>query len=276
MRKMLIGCLGTFLILAILLALFIGAMAVFVNPRVGIVNDYEASPLRKTPPAPLAEPITLKIVTFNIQDMYLIGEEPRPERMRAIGAKLIGLDPDIVGFQEAFVEKDRATLIEQLKYSRLQHFQYYASALVGSGLLIASAYPIRETYFHRYEIAGQWYKLWEGDWWAGKGAALARIELPGGSLIDFYNTHAQAGYGNPYYDIVREGQMTEYASFIKASYMPETPVFAVGDLNCRVGDADFEALIFGAGLVRLMKIDSRIDHILGKESPRYQFEVLDT
>jgi endonuclease/exonuclease/phosphatase family metal-dependent hydrolase len=276
MRKLLIGCTGSVLIFFILLGLLVGTMAIFVNPRVGVVDDFNASALRKLPPKPLAAPLTLKVATFNIQDMYLIGAQPRPERMRAIGAKLIGLDPDIVGFQEAFIEADRQTLIEQLKYSRLQHFQYYSSGLVGSGLLIASAYPIREAYFHRYIASNPWYKLWEGDWWAGKGAGLARIELPGGSLLDFYNTHAQAGYGNPYYDIVREGQMSEFADFIKSSYLTDTPVFAVGDLNCRVGDPEFEALIYGADMIRLMSIDSRIDHVLGKKSPYYEFEVIET
>src|SRR5690606_4091093 len=127
-----------------------------------------------------------------------------------IAERLVALDPDIVGFQEAFIAADREVLQAGLAASRLQHFQYYASGTVGSGLLIASAFPIREAWFCRFSKSNPWYKFNEGDWWAGKGVALARLELPeGGGFIDFYNTHAQAGYGNPAYKVVRNFQMAE-------------------------------------------------------------------
>ena len=50
----------------------------------------------------LIKPVTLKIVTFNIHDIYFVSTD-RTERMRAIANKLSGLDPDIVGFQESFI-----------------------------------------------------------------------------------------------------------------------------------------------------------------------------
>ncbi|MBU4212210.1 MAG: hypothetical protein KKD33_06465, partial [Verrucomicrobia bacterium] len=128
----------------------------------------------------LTKPVTLKIVTFNIHDIY-VGSTDRAERMRAIAEKLCTLDPDIVGFQESFIKKDRNILIERLKKgSRLQYHQYYPSRVVGSGLLISSAFSITERSFLRFKDSNPFYKVTEGDWWAGKGVALAQVKLPDG------------------------------------------------------------------------------------------------
>jgi sphingomyelin phosphodiesterase 2 len=245
------------------------------NGRIGADTDFQSSALLQHPPEALTKEITLKLVTFNIQDTWVVGQD-RPERMRGIGATLTALDPDIVGFQEAFIPADRAVLMAALKDSRLKHFQYFRSGTVGCGLFVASAYPIAEAYFHRFSVAGDWYKIWEGDWWAGKGVALARIQLPGGGLFDFYDTHAQAGYGNAQYNVVRKGQMTELGTFVTASRMRTVPAFLVGDMNCRPGAEDFGAAVFGANLLRVKNLDTHIDHIFTVKDPHYDVEVLDT
>ncbi len=225
---------------------------------------------------PFKKPITLKIVTFNIQNTWVVGLN-RPERMDAIARSLSELDPDIVGFQEAFVPRERELLINKLKStSRLQHYHYFRSGLVGSGKLTMSAYPIREVFFYRYKVTGDWYKFWEGDWWAGKGCGLARIEIPEVGIVDFYNTHIQAGYGNPAYRAVKEAQCRELAEFINASCYLEHLVILVGDLNTRPGDPGHDALIIISDLINLLNIDSNIDHIYAKKSPLYYFEVLDS
>lgn len=240
------------------------------NGRVGVPVDFAESAARADPPAPLAEPVTLKVVTFNIQDLYLRGRD-RPLRMRSIGAKLLILDPDLVAFQEAFIEADRAVLLKELENTRLQHHRYYPSGLVGSGLLVASAFPIEEVWFHRFSVSNPAYKVWEGDWWAGKGVALARVRLPGGGMLDLYNTHAQAGYGNPAYDIVREQQMAELARFVNESRLGAHPALVAGDLNCRPGDPAFETAVEGAKLQRVLAGDSGVDHIFAAKSPRYRY-----
>ncbi len=225
----------------------------------------------------LTKPVSLKIVTFNIQDIYIVSTD-RAERMYAIAEKLSTLDPDIVGFQESFVKKDRRILTEKLKNnSRLQHHQYYPSRVGGSGLLISSAFPIIEEAFVRFRDSNPFYKITEGDWWAGKGVALARIELPDGNgLVDFYNTHAQADYGSSTYRIVRKNQMSQLAGFVNESRGGATPALLVGDMNCRIGADDFETAVRGANLRRAMNIDSSIDHIFTVKDSRYTFEILDT
>jgi sphingomyelin phosphodiesterase 2 len=276
MRKVFIG------VVAIIVAPVLGLMAFvtimsFFNGRVGANVDFSKSAFKAQPPAPLTKPLMLKVVTFNIQDTMVVGWN-RPTRMRAIGRILTKLDPDLVGFQEAFIASDRKVLMDALRESRLQYAQYFDSGTVGCGVFIASAFPIKEAYFHRYSTANPWYKLWEGDWWAGKGVGLARVELPNGlGMLDFYSTHAQAGYGNQGYRLIRQTQMTELAKFINDTRMGTVPTLITGDFNCRPGQDDFQQAMLGANLMSLIQNgEHQIDHILGVSDAKYRFEVLDT
>lgn len=266
-----------FIILPIFLPIIIFyALAYYSERNNPIESDFTKSIYKNTERKTLSQPVELKIVTFNIQDTWVVGRN-RINRMHAIARTLGLLDPDIVGFQESFIEKDRDILVRELrKHTRLQFFEYFPSGLVGSGKFIASAYPITEKFFYRYKVTGDWYKFWEGDWWAGKGCALARIEIPNVGVIDFYNTHIQAGYGNPNYRYVKEAQLKELATFVNASFWNEHPVFIVGDFNTRVEDTSHVAMVMLADLNRVMTIYSNIDHIYAKNSPHYDFEVTGT
>jgi len=269
----------TLLLLILVLALLpfvILLVALPFNVRTGSDTDYAASALLAHPPPPLAEPLTLKVVTFNIHDLYVVARD-HVERMRAIGEVLTELDADLVGIQEGFVEKHRQVLLDAVAGSRLAYHEYYPSATVGSGKFILSAYPIVEAYFHRFEDSGDWYKVYEGDFWAGKGVALARIELPDNAgHVDFYDTHLQAGYGNPAYRPVRQSQMRGLAGFVNATVTGTAPAFLVGDMNCRPGTEAYGIAIDQAHLERVMAIRSSIDHIFCVRNPRYGFEVMDT
>ena len=257
----------------IALSLFIGIATLTIS---SCWSTFPESRLKKLPNG-LKKTVTLKIVTYNISDIMIVSTH-RPERMRAIGKKLCTLDPDIVGFQESFIEEDRKILVDELeKGSRLKYHQYYPSRLVGSGLLISSAFPIKETSFHQYEDSNPSYKVWEGDYWAGKGVALARIELPNNNgYFDFFNTHAQAGYGNPEYRIVRKKQMKGLVKFMNESRENIAPAFLVGDMNCGPGEDAFEIAIKDAYLLRIMKIDSGKNHILAVRNSNYSIRILDT
>ena len=240
-------------------------------------TDLSESALLTAPPTALDQPVTLVLATFNIQDLMVVGRH-RPERMRAIGAMLTEFDPDIVGIQESFIEPDRQVLLDALANSRLKYHHYFRSATVGSGLLTLSAYPITEAHFYRYQHDGKWYKPYHGDWWGGKGVSLARIQLPDDAgYIDFYDTHAHAGYLNrAEYLGVRKAQMHEMAAFLGASATQVSPAFLVGDMNCAPGGPDFQIALEEAQLVRLMAVGSGVDHIFGVRNPRYTFEVLDS
>ncbi len=275
LKRAALGCSVLIFLPPLLLVLLVCVLALF-NGRVGAPTDYSKSQYLAESPPPLEEPKTVRIITYNIASAYGFTTN-RPERMRAIAGVLTELDPDIVGFQEAFVKKDRALLLDELSGSRLQHFVRFPSGTVGNGLLIASAWPIVEHYFHRFEQSNPWYKLWEGDWWAGKGVGLARIELPGGGVIDFYNTHAQAGRRHPTgYREVRTAQMQGLSRFVAETATGSGPAFVVGDFNTKPDRDDLQLAINKLDLERVMRIDSGIDHIFAVSNPRYRFEVLDT
>lgn len=261
--------------IVILIAVVMVAVAMILNGRIAVETNLTKSVLLGAEPIPLNQEVTLKAATFNIHDLYVVSDH-RPERMRAIAQALTELDPDVVGIQESFIERDRQILLDSLRPSRLAYHHYYKSATVGCGLLVLSAYPIVEPFFHRYTHSGQWYKFYQGDWWAGKGVALARIQLPNGGYFDFYDTHTQARYGSDQYEACQMSQMDELVKFIKESALNWAPALLVGDMNSRLDSKPLQAAISGAGLERLMNVASRIDHIFCIENPRYKYEVLET
>lgn len=256
-------------------------VAALGNGRVDARVAFEQDPLLAKPPAGLESPVTVRVVTWNIADAYGFTNN-RTERMAAIARVLRDLDADVVGLQEAFIEEDRELLWRRLQGSRLAHQVRFRSATVGNGLWILSAHPIEASWFHRYEHSNAWYQLWEGDWWAGKGIGLARIRLPAaeggkdGGYIDFYDTHAQAGRGNPANEIVRLGQMQELAEFVGRSRLPGSPGFIVGDFNTRPDAPDYQLAVRETPLERAMTLDSRIDHIFALPDPGVRYVTLST
>lgn len=261
-------------VLILLLGLGLGTL-INLNYRTGAPTNLSKQRLLAERPAPWTEEATLRVCTWNIQDLPVVADYC-PERMVGIAEKLIAWDVDVAGLQEAFVEKDRAILLEGLAGSALAHHVYFRSGLVGSGLLVVSKWPIEEVCFHRYVASNPWYRFDEGDWWAGKGVGVARIRMNGDRVLDFFNTHAQAGYGNPYYDVVRMEQMREMAGFIVSGACGTVPALVVGDFNSRVADAEHKLLVEQAKLTHAMTQDFRIDHIYVATHDAYTIEVVDT
>ena len=215
----------------------------------------------------------LVVVTFNVQDLYFAGKD-RKRRMELIGHTLETLNPDLVGIQEAFIGKDRAVLQEQLKDSRLQNYACFDYGKVNSGLLILSAFPILETEFHEFTNKGKWYKIWQGDYWAGKGIAMTRLSILGGEL-EFYNTHAQASYHkegeSDEYGDVRMGQMQEIRDFLKNKSNPKNPAIFAGDFNCTAGMKEYNFLVKEAGLQRMLSVATEWDHVFAVRKANWEY-----
>jgi endonuclease/exonuclease/phosphatase family metal-dependent hydrolase len=264
----------TFVIVVVAVAGFVG-LAALGNARVDAPTAFATSRLRGGSIPALAAPRELRVVTFNIADGYGFTNN-RTERMRAVARTLRELDPDLVGLQESFIASDRALLLGELAGSRLAHHVRFPGATVGNGLLILSAFPIEEAWFHRYASNNPWFRLWEGDWWAGKGIGLARVRLPDGSLLDFFDTHAQAGRNNPENETVRLAQMRELATFVREARIPGVPALVVGDFNTRPDAPDYALAVRETPLLRVMTVDSEIDHVFAVPDPRISYEALGT
>lgn len=237
--------------------------------------NYASSALLAAPPAPLASAVTLKIATINVAAVQN-SSDTRARRLEAIAEALAGLDPDIVAIQEAYMDQERNALLGALEGSALQYHEYFPSATFGSGLLTLSKHPLKESFFHRFTKNGKWYKLHHGDWWAGRGVALSRIELPDGTgYVDFYNVHTVARHGSTEYDDQRAIQMREVAEFVGASGLPTAPVLVAGDLNCKKGAPEYAPLAEGAGFLSLSR-DEGTTHILSRTRDMYTVEVSET
>lgn len=217
----------------------------------------------------------LKLMTYNIANAHGFTTNHR-ERISAVADLLIELDVEIVGLQEVFIEKDRKFLIEKLSSTPLKYASEYPAGFLGNGLVILSKYPIEESYFHRFKANNPWWKVWEGDWWAGKGIGHARIRLPNDTYLDFYNVHAQAYRGNQESDDVRLEQFREASEFLNQASLQNSPVFFVGDFNTQQDKPDYLHVETYSNLVRLMNMESDIDHITAIKHPDFSFEVIDT
>jgi len=206
-------------------------------------------------------PFELRLATFNVQLTRVVGRH-RAARARAIAEELRQMDPDVVAFQEAFVDADVQLLTDLLrKITRLIHHQRYPSSRAGSGLLISSAFPIHKIAFEPYADHAPIWRFWEADGLARKGVAMARLTLPSGVLVDIFNTHVQAAYSWNRYEEIRNRQLAQARRFVEHRTHPSIPAFFLGDINSGEQSPPFSTLTGGGFMERAMAIPSGIDHI---------------
>lgn len=232
----------------------------------------EPTTFTQVTPPPTFEPLRLRVVTWNLWGIF--GFTPRrAERMQMITHQIVKLKPDIVGFQEVFVQADRDLLTTALREAGLPHSRYFPSGLVGSGLLLVSRYPIESDGFIRYAEGGRPEAIHHGDWWAGKGLSLSTLRLPNDTLLYVGNTHMHARYRESLYrdtQLAQARQLTPWAARVKAT---NAPALWLGDWNNKP-DNDILSPLVAAGSWNLLTADkTAIDHIFGSGDP-WQWQVL--
>lgn len=182
----------------------------------------------------------MKILTLNIWGAPYA--KHRSARIKKICEEVKRLDPDILLFQEVYLAGNRQELIAGL-VDRWRHHHHFPSALVGSGLLTMSKYPIVDAVFYKYRMQGKPDDLMRGDYYAGKGIGLTRIDTPNGT-IDVYNSHTHAQYepdNDNEYAAYTETNLYEAARFID-SQSGASPVVLCGDLNTRPDQAGYRII----------------------------------
>ncbi len=131
----------------------------------------------------------LRVLTYNIWGVFIAPK--RKLRAKLIGKEIAKLNPDIIGFQEAFNKKHRQLILSELRASGWgKPYQVYFKKWYGTGIWIVSKYPIEDAKIYHYPVNG--YPL-NSDFYAKKGVAYARIKTPFGP-VDFFNTHMIARY----------------------------------------------------------------------------------
>jgi endonuclease/exonuclease/phosphatase family metal-dependent hydrolase len=167
----------------------------------------------------------------------------RSQRIAAIAEEMKRLNPDIICFQEVYTEANRTDLIGRLQ-EQWPYYHYFSSAVLGSGLLTLSRYPIVEAAFHRFRMGGKPERLKHGDYYVGKGIGLCRITLPDKTL-DVYNIHPHAQYemdNDNEYAVYNETSLYEAVRFINAQ-SGKNPLVFCGDFNTRPDQAGYRILI---------------------------------
>lgn len=130
----------------------------------------------------------LKVATFNIWG--LITSKDRVARIDAI-TRYFTKNPrglDILCLQELWMADDYRTIRAALSLE-FPHAHYFKSGVVGSGLAVFSKFPIQEAWWKGFTLTGKAHRIFDGDWYAGKGIGAVRIKHPVIGDIDVFNTH---------------------------------------------------------------------------------------
>ncbi len=231
------------------------------------------------PSEPLPPCIQVKVMTMNVQCLPI--SSASLERMGRIGEWILEHDVDVIGFQEAMSAKARARVMEVLNDGAVSGERRYEGTYFdckfGSGLFIVSKWPIQATFFHPYRKQGPVFDS-GFDWWAGKGIAMAVIEVSQGVYLNFIDTHVISFYprGVDKLLTMRFAQMRQLAEFVDKVVATGGSTIVVGDLNCGERDEEWQYLSSKAGLVPLLHqcgIHPDIDHIFGVErNPALQWD----
>ncbi len=198
-----------------------------------------AAPLRAEPAAPPS--IELRIVTYNTHGLPAwIARDAPEERFPAIGKLLNTYDLAVV--QEDFFHHERLLGVLTLPLR--------ARGNQGSGLTTLARLPAEilvETQAEPYEVCSGWL-FGANDCLGDKGFLRTRLALPNGALVDFVNTHLDAGRDEPDRD-ARRAQLELLAERLRGSSASLALVVG-GDLNLRFDDPSDRALLdrFAAAL----------------------------
>lgn len=114
----------------------------------------------------------------------------RHARLDAVAERIAHSQYDIVALQEIWVFADFENLVKKTSHL-LPYAKFYFSGVLGGGLAILSKWQIETTTMWRYPLNGRPTAFWRGDWYVGKGIAMASIRHPSGITIDVFNTHVE-------------------------------------------------------------------------------------
>ncbi|GAB4818425.1 hypothetical protein N2152v2_005471 [Parachlorella kessleri] len=188
----------------------------------------------------------LEVLTLNTWGLWLVSKR-RQQRFQLLAQQLRKTSADVVFLQEVWVRADAQLLTEQAALGVLQHAAHFQGGAIGSGLLVLSRHPILEVGFHPYSARGDPVKVFNGDFFAGKGVGWAALATPAG-VVDVFNTHLSANYQQQWQDGkeaaikcrvpvddyagVRLQQMIELAAYIKGRASADAVgTIVAGDFN---------------------------------------------
>lgn len=259
--------------------------------------------LRHDPAAADPQPVTLRVLTFNVNDLPRLWGASDAPRLDYIGEDLArrraaGTAPDVVLLQEAFTERarrlvtlagypyvtrgparkqaapaNRTTFSLSMTHAKSQPF-YPTGVVINSGLYVLSRYPIVAHDLRMY--GGQTCTGY--DCLANKSVLHVKIAVPGlPDPVDIFTTHMQA-------NIEREAsarkrlnthlQQTEIVrAFLREKLGPQGSAIFAGDFNIRSPIERYDLFVQETGVTNagLVCVQNPTDCEIG---PRTQLEML--
>ena len=209
---------------------------------------------------PLSDEVPLRVATFNLWGIF--NSKLREARMKVFATKIQNYD--IILLQEQF-SPDDFDLIHRSCSREVQdqyYFRRFRSSFYGSGCAVISRYPVKQAFFHTFPLQGYPEMVLHGDFFANKGAAMVRVQVPvpGGENgepvalqeVILYTTHLVAIYQKvsqlpswkqerylPY----RISQAISFANLILSTSRPTDRVIIGGDFNCSQRSLEVQMLL---------------------------------
>jgi endonuclease/exonuclease/phosphatase family metal-dependent hydrolase len=160
--------------------------------------------------------------------------ENRTGRLKNIAERIEAGKPDVVALQEAWPGSIGPLSSGLRSYSLHYAPTTFGNAAGGLVLLVRrdGAFRAEEASlrFREFSDSAPFYRIWEADGVAGKGALFLPVVREDGTRLWLVTTHLQARYGPRDYRRIRRAQMRELKSWIE-SLGGREPVLIAGDLN---------------------------------------------
>ncbi len=212
------------------------------------------------PASASGETVTLRVLSYNVNDLPWPVGKKRKKQLKYIGNELAqrrldGTAPDVVVLQEAFTDRSKK-LIEKAGYPyvikgpgrrkdkgsteqaggkirmKAENRGTTSKAYVGSGLYVLSRYPIIDT---KYELFGHY--CTGGDCMANKAIILVRVQLPGmAAPLDIITSHMDANSkskGSPKKRLKAHKKQTRIIKGFLDRYNGSRSAIFAGDLNVK-------------------------------------------
>ena len=175
----------------------------------------------------------LKVLSWNVHGLPAPFSSDRRGRLQRIAAQVAAEAPDIVAFQEAWIDCPQR-LAGHLPGYAAQFLPLWRGAARG-GLMIlvreSSAWQAAGSpAFRAFTASGPPWRVWQGDGLAGKGALFVELSArdSGGGLV-FVGAHLQARYRGASYGEVRLAQIRELSDWLRQ--LGSTGAIIAGDFN---------------------------------------------
>lgn len=200
----------------------------------------------------------IKILTFNVWGLKIISKF-RKKRLKYIADKLSqSIDPeddyDIVALQEVWTEEDWNYFDERCKLTYPYRRNFHSGIIAGSGLIILSKIPIKETFLYRFPVNGRPSAFFRGDWYVGKSVSIVLFvnTQTDHQPIALLNTHLHAPYsssGDSNYLCHRLCQAWDITRVIKLLKKSGYSVILTGDLNSKPGSLPYRLITIEGNLI---------------------------